>query len=382
VPGEDVDVNLQGTLNGRLYATSGRKLYREHRESTGGEVEFRPVGSLPVVGSGLSGVFERLQTGDPWKRAVEAVVGSYRTANVWPLSGTELLATTGTCAFVSGDGGRSWSRSLALPESSPPMGVLPSCVCVDGDATYLGEYPLSESARPRLLRSTDRGRTWETLLTLEDVRHFHSVAVDPYGGDLWATTGDRDGECRILRTSGGDLETVGRGSQAWRAVELAFTGDSVLWGVDCAYADANPVFELPRSALETGAPDPRQVGELDSSVYYAETLAVDGTEWVVLATAAETGVDRTAPAGRRGSDDRGATVVAGSDASGFTEWRRLARYPRKRTPADRTGDPPRIPSANGYVFLAADPERGVFVNPLNTVHDGEIRRIPRSAFRD
>lgn len=393
-------MKLQAIHDDVVYATDGRRILRE-RPPPGGAgraggpigdggtlrrrrplesgLRFEPVGRLPVIEDGIEGVRERLLTSNPWKRALEAVVGSHQTVNLWVFP-EAMVATVRRDVLVSHDGGRTWDRRLTLPASSIRMGVLPSCVCRHEGAIYIAEYPLAEDATPAVHRSTDGGRSWERFLELPSVRHVHSIASDPYGGDLWLTTGDRDEECRLVRIRDGDPDVVGGGSQDWRIVEPAFTRDAIVWGVDCGYADRNRIFRLSRSELDAPSPTPDPVGAVSSSVYYSETLEVDGTEWVVLSTAAESGGDRTAPDAET-TRDRTATVVAASADSGFTEWTTLCRYRRRSPLADRSGDPPRLPSANAYVLLASSPERGLFVNPYNTAaDDGAIRRIHAASF--
>jgi len=407
-------MRLQDVSDGRVYATAGRTLYRER---PGGGFERR--GTVPLARRGLDGLRERVLTARPWTELVEPVVGAYPTVNCWALSGDRLLATAGTSAFASADGGQTWERTHVLPSSSPPMGVLPTSVCHHEGVTYLAEYPLDGQTAACVLRSTDFGRSWEAFLELTGVRHAHSVAVDPYDGDLWLTTGDADDESWILRVADGKaatpessgavpdggggvsdsaaaatatesaamaavgsraVEVVGGGSQTWRAVELAFTHDAVLWGMDCAYAEEIQLFALSRSELDGPDPTPERVGTADSSVYYATTVEVEGTERVVCSTASEVGTDRTAP-GDGSTADESATVITASAADGFAEWTTLASYDRRATLADRTGDPPRIPTSNAYVFLASDPDSGLYWSPFNTASGhGRIQRVAPAAF--
>jgi len=370
-------MRLQDLRDGRVYATAGRTVYRERPDG-----EFERRGTVPLAERGLDGVRERVLTSRPWTDLLEPLVGAYPTVNCWALSGDRLLATAGSHVFASADGGRTWDRTHSLPPSSPPMGVLPTAVCHREGETYLAEYPLDEAATARVLRSTDFGRSWEPFLELPRVRHAHSVAVDPYEGDLWVTTGDADDESWILRVGdgAGAVEVVGGGSQKWRAVELAFTRDAIVWGMDCAYADEIRLFALPRTELAGPGPTPEQVGTAESSVYYAATVDVEGTERVVLSTASEVGEDRTAPGDGATADER-ATVVTASAADGFAEWTTLASYDRRPALADRTGDPPRIPTSNAYVFLASDPDRGLLWNPFNTAADrGAIQRVAPDVF--
>lgn len=373
-------MRLQDYSNGRVYASDGRTVF-----AGASPASLERLGRIPVSRSGFDALAVGATTARPWKPLLERVVGRFPTATVRAVTADRLIATVGRDLFASADGGRSWDRRLTLPPSSGRMGVLPSAIAVDRGTVYVGEYPLARDASPRLLRSPDGGRTWNALRTFSDVRHLHGVQVDPFDDALWLTTGDADAACRIYRyfPAADALELVGGGSQDWRAVELALTPEAVLWGVDCAYADRNPVYRLPRERLARDDPDPDVVHELRDSVYYAATLAADDDRFAVFATAAEAGGDRTAP----DSTDSGtatdrAVVTASSAASGYTDWHRLATYRRGRCLTDAWNPGGRLPIANAYVFLAAVPETGLLVNPYNTRrHDGEIRTIPLSRFR-
>ncbi|MGM0389225.1 hypothetical protein [Natrinema limicola] len=231
-----------------------------------------------------------------------------------------------------------------------------------------------------MLVSNDGGKTWTTAATLPNVRHIHAVQTDPYTDDIWITTGDRDEECLIGRLQDGTIEIVGSGDQSWRAVELAFTPTAVLWGVDSVYTEQKPIRALSRAQFDTVDPEPETVHEVSSSVYYAETIAVDGEQWVLFSTAMESGTDGTGPDTQTVHSD-GATVVAASSSSEFTDWYELATYRKRTTPADRWNPRGYVPTANAYVFLASDPERGVFINPYNTDRDdGIVRPVPTRAF--
>lgn len=506
------DVKLQAVRGDHVYVTAGRRLV-----AATGDWTFDERGRLPPPREGPTDLAGWLQ--GELKPLVSAVTGAFPTANVWPVGDGALVATVGRRVLHSPDGGATWTTAARLPASSPPAGVLPPAFCATGEACYLGEYPL-DGERPRIRRSTDGGATWETVTWLPDVRHVHAVQADPYTDDVWVTTGDADAECRVGRLVDGRLVPVGGGSQRWRAVELAFTPDAVLWGVDSVYAGSNPILRLDRrdvGAVEAGqgaapaaparsptaaagsgpsgsagdadapaggrgvtdgddpggadtdvadavdgdaggvgdadvadavdadvsravdgdasgavdgdaggavgadvagagdadaggrgpdadggdgpgpvvgrspaaatatAPDPaaspdlETLHELDSSVFFAASLAVDGTQWVVFATAAESGGDSTAPPGAEQRTAGVARVVAASADTAFREWHELASYDRRRVPADRVG--PRAPSATGYAFVGASDERGLVVNPYNTATDhGTLRRFPPAYF--
>ncbi|RQG90183.1 glycosyl hydrolase [Natrarchaeobius halalkaliphilus] len=372
-------MKLQTIHDGRILATQGRSIHLEP-DGTGDIGGREPKrGRLPAPSS--AGIGYRLKTTRPARSAVTAITGRFPAVNVWSIDDATLLASADRWLFRSADGGRHWSVVETLPASSAPMGVLPSAVCTADGTTYVGEYPLDGRTTPRILASED-GDTWSTAAELEDVRHVHGVQADPYADELWVTTGDADSECTIGRLRDGGVEPVGGGDQSWRAVELAFTSDAVLWGVDSVYAEHKAIRKLPREHVDDPDPTPETVHRVSSSVYYAETITVDGEQWVCFSTAKEAGADSTGPETQTVHSDR-TSVVAASSASGFTDWHELVSYDRRTALADRLNPRQLVPRANAYVFLAGDPDRGLFVNPYNTDRDdGRIRLIPMRAFAE
>lgn len=380
-------MKLQGVHDGEVYATSYRTLLRERSG------RFERLGRLPVPDGGRRGFESRLKTTRGFKSVLARIVGQFPSVNAWWVDDDVVVASADRWVFTSVDGGRSFRPTLELPPTSGPAGVTPSAFCEHHDVFYLGEYPLATNTTPRIWRSVDRGHSWSMALTIPEVRHVHAIQVDPYTDDLWVTTGDAGEACRIgrLRDTGGgslDFEVVASGGQRFRAVELAFTSEAIVWGVDCCYADSNPVYRLRRDAIPERENGPvshdaiEQLYDAGDSVYYAERVAVDGVEWIVLSTTMEPGVDRTGPADQRPHGDGRARVIAASDASDFQHWYELRAYRKRAVPADRWKLPGVVPRANAYVFLASDPDRGLFVNPYNTHRDsGRVLRIPRSAFR-
>lgn len=369
-------MKLQTIHNGRLYASTGRAIFGEK-----GRGAFETLGRLPNPYAGIDALRYTTMTAQPWKSLIGWFVGAYQTTNVWPITDTTLLATAGRLLFVSYDGGESWRVSKRLLPSSGLVGVLPMGVCIHDGEIYLGEYPLDDGAVPRILRSSDVGRTWTPALELPDVRHIHSIQTDPYTDDLWVTTGDTDIECRIGRLSDGEFEVVGEGDQRWRAVELVFTPSSIIWGMDCVYADQNHIFRLDRDEINQENTRPEPVATVSNSVYFSASLTVKDTLWVVLSTAVESGMDSTAPDKQSTDTTRKTKVIASASASGFTEWYEIKSYRTQRRPVEYVNRGGRLPTANAYVFLAADGDRGLFINPYNTACDhGRIIVVPPEAF--
>ena len=380
-------MRLAGISDGRPYGSNGRSILslRDHDEDTVSEVSLRNCVATAIPKSGFERVgpipgvahpslSRRLVTGRLASLS-RPLLGAVATETVYRVSASDWLATVGPHIFTSHDGGRTWHHRQALAPTSGPTGVLPTAICRHHGTIYVGEYPLGDDV-PRLLGSMDGGRTWQTVLELPEIRHVHALQVDPFGGDIWITTGDTDVECHIGRLSvdgpGTTFEPVGGGSQEWRAVELAFTPDAVLWGVDCGYAETNRLYRFDRRDLDGGEVTPTQVGSTTNSVYYAGSLPVDGTWWVAFATAVETGQDRTNTDRETRGDDTARVLVAADD-SAFTSWDVLAAFRRRSRPADYL---PGVPSANAYVYLDGDPEARLFLNPFNTTTaNGQVLQV-------
>lgn len=362
-------MKLGGISDGTVHCTRG------YTAGVWTDEGFVGRGSLPNPETGTDRVRFRLLNGRSTKRLLRPVVGAWTTTNLWPFDDGDALAAVGKQVFHSGDGGRTWSQTHRLPPSSGPMGVLPTSVCAHAGTRYLAEYPLAKEPA-RIYASTDGGRTWELLVDTTEVRHFHGVFRDPYRDELWATAGDTDEQSAIGRLRDGRFEPVGGGSQRWRAVGLAFTPTALLWGMDCSYAREVELLRLDRD----GTGDPVTVGTTDASVYYAETLS-DGREtWVVLSTAAEAGVDSTAPPGRRRNESSDvARVLVASSQTAFEEWHELAAFERRRAVGTHV---PWLPTSSAYVFMAADPGVGLVLNPYNTrTNHGELIRVSLDRLR-
>lgn len=109
--------------------------------------------------------------------------------------------------------------------------------CFDPEGNcYFGEYFLNKNRKYPIhfYHSDDDGQTWNQVSAFNDIRHIHCVYHDPYSGQIWMSTGDRDRESKIMFTeNGGTTWTpVGSGNQKFRAVSLIFTRDSIYWGSD------------------------------------------------------------------------------------------------------------------------------------------------------
>ena len=126
------------------------------------------------------------------------------------------------------------------------------CVTPDG-MIFFGEYTLNMKREndTHLYRSVDGGITFQVVLTLKknDVRHIHFVKYDPYEKCIWLGTGDENRENKLMRSydNGETWETVGEGSQDWRAIGVCFDKDYLTWGTDAgSVPDQNHIIRMDR----------------------------------------------------------------------------------------------------------------------------------------
>jgi hypothetical protein len=149
-----------------------------------------------------------------------------------------------------------------------------------GDVVAWGEYVSRRRLRPvRIFASRDRGRTFETVHTLEagDVLHVHNVTWDASAGNWWVLAGDHGHEPGIGRLAHDftRFEWLVKGEQRFRAVSVFDCGDRLLYATDTEM-EPNSVISLDK---RTGASE--RLFELEGSCLYAcrfgDVLAVTTT---------------------------------------------------------------------------------------------------------
>lgn len=131
-------------------------------------------------------------------------------------------------------------------------------VCLTPAGTvFFGEYTINiNNDNPTsLYRSSDNGLTFQNILTFakDEVRHIHFVQWDRYENCLWMGTGDKDHECKLMRSddNGDTWQMIGEGSQLWRAIGISITKDALYWGTDAgSVADPNFIIRMDRKTRE------------------------------------------------------------------------------------------------------------------------------------
>jgi hypothetical protein len=110
------------------------------------------------------------------------------------------------------------------------------------------------------------------------IRHIHSLQKDPYTGKLWICTGDKDNEAMIgwSNNNFGSINPIGKGSQIWRACQLVFTEEAVLWGTDTGSVELAGVYRWDQTTMEL-----TRLIETNGAVFFGTRLA---GETIVMST--------------------------------------------------------------------------------------------------
>ncbi len=134
-------------------------------------------------------------------------------------------------------------------------GTRPLNVCEDSEGNvYFGEYFHNpERENVHIYMSKNQGLSWEIAFTFPEksIRHIHGIHFDKYTNSIWITTGDLEGECIIGNTMDKfeTLDFVFRGGQEYRACNLLFYQDKILYGTDSETA-GNQIKSINRELLK------------------------------------------------------------------------------------------------------------------------------------
>lgn len=129
------------------------------------------------------------------------------------------------------------SKSLVKVFKFTSRNVLHGGIAVTKSGIYLGDYSRNKNRNEiYIYRSLDSGLTWKIIYEFpkNSIRHVHGVFFDSFINKLWVLTGDEDSECFLISANFdfSEVEKMGNGSQKWRATDLIFTEDKIIWGMD------------------------------------------------------------------------------------------------------------------------------------------------------
>ena len=242
--------------NGDLWGITGRRILRRRSGHTNWEV----VAVFPFRPPRDRVLFSRMAT-----RAFRA-----DKANVYVNSlGTVVGIRRGAVYRISG-GTASWLGEIQSAS------ILQRAIAEDTKGRmYFGEYFRNSQRIPvKIWRISADGTQLDIVYEFSagEIRHVHTVFVDPYEPDtFWVTTGDDEGECFLYRgrSEFKDVSRCGDGTQICRAVNLFFTKDHVSWLTD-SHVQQNHAVRMERSTGQI------QVGqEIEASAWYGFT-GLDG----------------------------------------------------------------------------------------------------------
>lgn len=207
------------------------------------------------------------------------------------------------------DRGATWQEVLSLGQARM---LTPHSITESGGTAFFLEYQTATSASVpvRLWASTNGGATWSVRFTFQGRRHGHGIRTAPDGA-LWAFFGDSDEQSGILRSTDGGFtwESVLETEQA-RVVDAVFANGDLLFGQDIPFQPLFPnagrltpegdltltqrlpgpsysIMALPQGGYLMGitrepAGDVYPPGEAGESAHLLGS--VDGTSWQTLAS--------------------------------------------------------------------------------------------------
>lgn len=188
----------------------------------------------------------------------------FSVSNLIPLNNGDLFVAFDRSIGVVRNG-----KFLDLDGLERPCRILRSGVARDTTGhLYFGEYLDNRDRGPiNVYKYTEGSDSVSLIYTFpkDSIRHIHGIYFDPFGESLFCLTGDRGGECMIIRTSDEfqTLETIGSGDETWRAVSLLFSEEALFYGTDAEFR-TNQLFKLNRISREK-----RALGSVKGTVFYS-----------------------------------------------------------------------------------------------------------------
>jgi hypothetical protein len=152
-------------------------------------------------------------------------------------------------------------------------GSRPLNLCQDENGSiYWGEYFLNlrRTEPVRIFGSRDGGKSWDVVWTFSKgtICHVHQVVHDPHDHSILVSTGDRDHEVAILKSTDGfhTLKPLAQGNQRYRTTSLIPLPGYILYGTD------NPGGENHIMALDRQTGLAKELQEVPGPVLYGSRV--------------------------------------------------------------------------------------------------------------
>ena len=187
--------------------------------------------------------------------------------NVLPLQDGRLFVSYGRNVGVFANGTFAPLNGLLRPARILRGG----CALAADGAIYWGEYfDNAQRGEIHIYRWDPHEDRASVVYTFPRgaIYHVHSVRVDPVDQSLLCLTGDRDDECRLLRTRDefATLETLGAGDESWRFVSLVPRQCDWLVATDAEFRQ-NQISRIDRVSRERTT-----IAETDGPIYYSAQI--------------------------------------------------------------------------------------------------------------
>lgn len=194
------------------------------------------------------------------------------------------------CAFASGNIwnstgiGQRFVNTMKMPYYGIGVGrgIMSTGLMKANDKDFfVGEY-FSNKKRTsvRIYKYDNIHKQWKTTYEFAagQIRHIHALQEDPYSNKLWVCTGDEDEEAMIGWSCDNyeHITPIGHGKQIWRACQLVFTEDFIMWGTDTGVQDLAGIYRYDKNSM-----DLIQLCKTDGAIFFGTRLA-NGT--IVMST--------------------------------------------------------------------------------------------------
>lgn len=211
--------------------TIDRPLYDKHILDVG--VIGYGMGRLYGLGSDGKKLLTSTNEGDTWTQVAET---SSNWTTAYAVNNGVFIATTSSGDIYRSVNGTSFTK-VDLGEIGS-LAIMYSGIAHKGNTIVMAEYTIRESGTCRVITSLDNGLMWSVSLSQSipgQVRHFHSVDLNPSNGLFYLTSGDSDEQTKWWTSSDGLNWTQIEGirGQKYRTIGLSFpSADFAIWGAD------------------------------------------------------------------------------------------------------------------------------------------------------
>lgn len=223
--------------NNIMYAAKGYTVYKSANEGKSWELDGRVIDGKYSLWANISRLLARLLR--------------IEVSGLIILEDGSRVVTAKKGIFVAKPNSKEYKQTFFITRGTKPLNI-----CTDQtNCLYFGEYvrngPYVQETREEVhvYKSGDNGQTWEVCYTFpkNTVRHIHGIFYDKFTDKMWFTSGDKGDECIIGNTDDGfnTINIVKQGKQKYRAVQLLFFKDFIVYGTDTEH-EKNYIYRFDR----------------------------------------------------------------------------------------------------------------------------------------